>query len=77
MGTSEAPEKGAVMWDTARDRVGRVVDVDGPIVRLRPGDDGSPWRARAADLRLASPADELRLKVAEINSRHAQYGLRR
>jgi hypothetical protein len=68
MGTDDVPEQGAVMLDTVRDLVGIVVDVDGPLVRLRPGGSKATWRARLADVFPASPMQELRAKVADINA---------
>jgi hypothetical protein len=74
MGTGDVPEQGAVMLDTARDLVGIVVNVDGPLVRLRAGGSRATWRARLVDVFPASPMQELRAKVADINALRLREG---
>ncbi|MBY8885765.1 hypothetical protein K7472_13010 [Streptomyces sp. PTM05] len=64
-----APEVGAVVRDSVRERLGVLVEVDGPVAHVRPPEGGTPWLARLADVYAACPMDELRAKVAELNAR--------
>jgi hypothetical protein len=69
MATEEWPQAGTVVLDTQADRVGVVLGCNPGMVSLRPAGGGPPWNARRGDVRPASPMDELRAKVAEINAR--------
>jgi hypothetical protein len=64
-----APEVGDLVVDTARDKVGEVMDGSGSYVQLRPPGGGLEWDARPDDLRLADASDRLRVRVAEENHR--------
>lgn len=68
MATAEIPETGAVVLDTARDRVGVVMYLRAGMVHLRPGGGGEPWTARLGDVCPAAPTDELRARVADANA---------
>lgn len=63
------PETGAVVLDTAQDRVGVVMFMRAGMVYLRPGGGGEPWIAQPGDVCPASPTDELRARVADANAR--------
>ncbi|MEU6271761.1 hypothetical protein ABZ871_04955 [Streptomyces populi] len=60
---------GAIVHDTARDRVGRVMDHVGPYVQLRPLAGGLEWDADPGLLRPLTPAESLSARVAEANAR--------
>ncbi|MDF2256402.1 hypothetical protein [Streptantibioticus ferralitis] len=69
MATEDWPQAGAVVLDTNADRVGVVLGSNRGTVSLRPAGGGTPWNVRRDAVRPASPLDELRAKVAEINAR--------
>jgi hypothetical protein len=63
------PQIGAVVLDTAHDRVGVVADLDGPVLHIRPPEGGKPWLTQQADVQPASPTDQLQAEIAKINAR--------
>ena len=67
MQRAEIPQTGAVVLDTARNRVGVVVSMREGMVHLDPGGEGETWTALPADVGAASPMDELCINVTEIN----------
>jgi hypothetical protein len=69
MATEDWPQMGAVVLDTGTDRVGVVLGSNARTVSLRPAGGGEPWNVRRDAVRPASPLDELRARVAEINAR--------
>jgi hypothetical protein len=63
------PGLGEAIRDIARERVGRVVDHDGPNIRLSPLTSGRTWVAEPAELRPMSRSELLSALVAELNAR--------
>ncbi|MFB7028574.1 MULTISPECIES: hypothetical protein [unclassified Streptomyces] len=63
------PHVGAVVLDTTRNLVGRVVGADGPYLRLRPLGGGVPWDVSPADLHPLTGAELLSALVTEANAR--------
>ncbi|MFD8592675.1 hypothetical protein ACFV1B_24540 [Streptomyces sp. NPDC059637] len=59
---------GTLAVDTARDRVGVVMDHVGGRVNLRPLGGGREWDADPGRVRPADRADELRARVREANA---------
>ncbi|WP_330166879.1 hypothetical protein [Streptomyces sp. HB2AG] len=59
---------GTLAVDTARDRVGVVMDHVGGRVNLRPLGGGREWDADPGRVRPADRADELRTRVREANA---------
>jgi hypothetical protein len=67
-GQGQAPPIGSLAVDTARDRVGVVMDVQGGRVFLRRPGGGTEWEALPRDVRPASGRDELRGRVTEADA---------
>lgn len=65
----DLPAPGEAVRDIARERVGRVVDLEGPNVRLRPLAGGRTWAAEPAELRPMTQNELLSALVAELNAR--------
>ncbi|MFF0449085.1 hypothetical protein ACFYT4_22210 [Streptomyces sp. NPDC004609] len=63
------PRPGQVVWDAARDRVGRVMGTVGGYVQLRPLRGGREWDAHPEDLRPAVQSDAMSKELAEVNCR--------
>jgi hypothetical protein len=66
------PEPGEVVRDGATRRIGRVMDLMGPVVCLRPLNGGREWDAWPGDLSPAVQSDALSADVAEANARSRQ-----
>ncbi|MGX1272908.1 hypothetical protein RKD18_006102 [Streptomyces phaeoluteigriseus] len=64
-----APAVGEAVHDSARGRVGRVMDHVGPYVQLRPLTGGREWDADPRHLRPLTRAELLSALVAEANAR--------
>ncbi|MFI9721398.1 hypothetical protein ACIHFE_17395 [Streptomyces sp. NPDC052396] len=62
------PAKGSFVVDTARNRVGQVMDHLESRVQLRPVQGGLEWDARPEDVRPASSAEVLSAKVKAVNA---------
>ncbi|SDE05746.1 hypothetical protein [Streptomyces prasinopilosus] len=69
-----APRLGAVVRDTVRGRVGRVMGHVGPYVQLRPLAGGREWDADPLHVRPLTPRELLSALVAEANARSRQFG---
>lgn len=67
--TIPEPTPGAMVHDTRQDRVGVVTGRVGPRLRLRPPGGGRAWDAVPEDIRLMTPAEVLRARLAEVNAR--------
>lgn len=63
------PRVDAVVLDTARNRVGRVMGREGPYLQLRPLGGGREWDVTAAQLHPLTGAELLSALVAEANAR--------
>ncbi|WP_258382900.1 hypothetical protein, partial [Streptomyces sp. NTH33] len=66
------PSPGTAVRDTARDRVGVVMGHEGPHLRLRPLSGGREWDAVPDHVQPLTPAELLRVRVAETNARSRQ-----
>ncbi|MFJ9430508.1 hypothetical protein ACIRQY_12635 [Streptomyces sp. NPDC101490] len=64
----------AVVLDTARNRVGRVMGSEGPYLQLRPLGGGREWDVTAAQLHRLTGAELLSTLVAEANARSRRNG---
>jgi hypothetical protein len=60
---------GTAVLDTARDRIGLVMGHEGPYLQLRPLGGGREWDAVPERVERVDPAELLRARVAEANSR--------
>jgi hypothetical protein len=69
-----APAVGTAVRDTTRNRVGLVMDHEGPYLQLRPLSGGREWDAAADRVQLLTPAELLSARVAEANA-HSRTGL--
>ncbi|GHJ36004.1 hypothetical protein [Streptomyces sp. TS71-3] len=68
--TDAAPIPGGTpVRDTARNRIGVVMDHQGPYFQLRPLDGGREWDAAPEDVRPVGPGEVLRARVADANQR--------
>ncbi|MEU9335173.1 hypothetical protein AB0D49_18675 [Streptomyces sp. NPDC048290] len=67
--TARIPEIGAIMLDTARDRIGEFRGVAGPYWFLRPMRGGIEWEANPEHVRPATPAERLHAETARANAR--------
>ncbi|MFE0733412.1 hypothetical protein [Streptomyces sp. NPDC058855] len=63
------PPIGAIVLDTARNHVGRVMGAEGPYLQLRPLGGGREWDVEAAHLHPLTGAELLSALVAEANAR--------
>ncbi|MFV0127307.1 hypothetical protein ACLGI4_06275 [Streptomyces sp. HMX112] len=68
-GEAGPPAVGVAVLDTVRDRVGRVVGREGPLLRLRPLGGGLPWDADPRHIRPLSRSELLSALLAELNAR--------
>ncbi len=66
---AERPPVGSLVVDSRRDRLGVVMGHVGPCCQLRPERGGREWDARPSELRPATDADKVRLRVREANER--------
>lgn len=62
-----APEAGAVLFDVESEKVGEYRAKVGPYLLLRPLGGGREWEAVPADVRPATPAEQLSAKVRAVN----------
>ncbi|MFJ9030270.1 hypothetical protein ACIRQP_17450 [Streptomyces sp. NPDC102274] len=67
--TDGPPTVGETVHDSARNRVGRVMDHVGPYIQLRPLAGGREWDADPDHLRALTRAELLSALVAEANAR--------
>ncbi|MFE3070565.1 hypothetical protein [Streptomyces sp. NPDC059247] len=67
--SDELPRVDAVVLDTARNRVGRVMGREGPYLQLRPLGGGLEWDVAPAQLHPLVGAELLSALVAEANAR--------
>lgn len=72
--SSGGPTVGTLAVDTSRNRLGVVMDHQGPYVQLRPREGGTEWEAKPEHLRAATPEERLRLVVREANERSSRGG---
>ncbi|MCF6522726.1 hypothetical protein [Streptomyces sp. JJ36] len=70
----DVPAVGTAVRDTARDRVGRVMDHTGPYLQLRPLGGGHEWDAHPDQLHPLTQNELLSALVAELN-KHSRQGL--
>jgi len=70
-----APPVGTLALDTARGKVGEVMDHVGSYVQMRPRDGGREWDVLPEDVQPLSAGDALTDRVAEAN-RHSRRGVR-
>jgi hypothetical protein len=68
------PERGALVYDPVRRKLGQYQDKAGPYVLLRPVGGGCEWEADPAQIRPATDAERLRAGVKVVNER-AEHGL--
>ncbi len=68
-GGGRSPGVGETVRDTARDRVGVVMDHHGRYVQLRPLGGGREWDADPARIEPVSQSELLSARVAEVNAR--------
>ncbi|WP_314222976.1 hypothetical protein [Streptomyces zaehneri] len=68
------PERGELVYDPARHKVGEYQDMAGPYAMLRPVGGGREWEANPALIRPATPAERLSAGVKAANLR-AERGL--
>ncbi|KAF4406901.1 hypothetical protein [Streptomyces lycii] len=71
-GPGAPPPTGTAVRDTARDRVGVVMDHEGQYLQLRPLLGGREWDADPAAVRPLTPEELLSARVAEVNARSRQ-----
>lgn len=60
---------GALVVDTARNRMSRVMGHEGPCLQLRPPGGGREWDAKPASVRRADEDDRLRAGIFEVKLR--------
>jgi hypothetical protein len=65
----DLPHVGTMVWDTALDRLGRVMDQEPTCLYLRPPGGGTEWQARPEDVEPVSASEALSPRVAEANRR--------
>ena len=65
----DLPRVGTMVWDTALDRMGRVMDQEDTCLYLRPPGGGTEWQARPEDVEPLSVSETLSPRVAEANRR--------
>ncbi|SDM80752.1 hypothetical protein [Streptomyces wuyuanensis] len=63
------PPVGAYVVDSGTGRVGRVLGLGGPYVRLAPFGGGREWDCALGELRLATAAERLSAATAYANAR--------
>lgn len=63
------PPVGAYVVDTSTGRVGRILGLTGPHVRLGPVGGGREWACAPDDLRIATAAERLSAATAHANAR--------
>jgi hypothetical protein len=63
---------GAAVRDTARDRVGIVMDQQGSHLQLRPLGGGREWDADPEHVEPVGPREVLHARVAEANHRSSR-----
>lgn len=64
---------GTAVRDTACDRIGLVMDHQGPYLQLRPLGGGLEWDADPALVTPVTPAELLSARVAEANARSRRH----
>jgi hypothetical protein len=67
-----APEVGSVLYDGESGKVGEYRAKAGPYLLLRPLGGGREWEADPADVRPATPAEQLSAKVRAANDQAAR-----
>ena len=68
MSAQQKPPIGTHVVDTARNKIGRVMDHRGSRIQLRPLEGGREWDAEPAAVRHATPAEVLSAKVKVANA---------
>ncbi|MGA5554614.1 hypothetical protein [Streptomyces lavendulocolor] len=66
---ADLPPVGAIVLDTVRNHVGRVMGAEGPYLQLRPLDGGREWDVEPTHLHPLTGAELLSALVAEANAR--------
>lgn len=61
------PDVGALVVDTATNKIGYVMGAEGPYVQVRPPGGGREWDADPGKLREPTPNERLRARVGELN----------
>lgn len=61
------PQVGALVVDTATNKIGYVMGREGPYVQIRPPGGGREWDADPDRIREATKNEELRARVSELN----------
>lgn len=61
------PVVGALVVDTATNRIGYVMGREGPYIQIRPPGGGREWDANPERVREATRNEQLRARVTEIN----------
>lgn len=67
--TTLKPKVGAIVEDTVRHKIGKVMGHVGPYVQLRPIGGGREWDAEPGTLRALTIAEALSAGVAVANAR--------
>jgi hypothetical protein len=67
--SADAPDKGAVVRDTAAGRLGEVVGLAGDTVVLEPVGGGARWTARREAVGPVSRAEALSARLRAVNDR--------
>ena len=70
--TGPEPAVGTPVRDTVRDRVGIVIDREGPYLQLRPLGGGREWDADPSRIQLLTQTEVLSARVAQANARSRQ-----
>lgn len=61
------PDAGALVVDTATNKIGYVMGREGPYVQIRPPGGGREWDADPDRIREATRNETLRARVSEVN----------
>ncbi|MBE4797407.1 hypothetical protein [Streptomyces caniscabiei] len=68
MTDAELPAPGALVRDTARDRIGEFMGKQGPYFMLRPLGGGREWEVSPGYAEPLSPEEVLSVKVKQANA---------
>lgn len=68
-GGTRVPEIGEAVFDSTRERVGRIMGREGPYLQLRPLVGGVEWDADPHQVRPLDQDELLRALVSEANAR--------
>jgi hypothetical protein len=74
MADDDGPEVGAVVMDTKRGELGRVMEVGTRKVALRPVTGGVEWWADREFIRPATTGETLLPRLREVNTASREHG---